>query len=436
MVDHFLLLQGLANDGHDRGATSTSRASRPTPRPPRSPAASSTASPCSPRSRCRRSSGRAPTCCSARRTSPARSPTTSWPPPRRPRTPRRCRSWSTPGTRRSTTSRPTPTRRRDHGRAGRAVGRGVRVARRGHDAVHRRPGAVNAFADRAGDPTSLPEMARRINPFLVESGPHQGARPTSSGLFDPRSPRCTSTRRLTCRWPTTGATATAHGRAADRRPRRCRDGRRRRPARADAASAAAADPRPRSASAGGSGSASPASARSSLVVGRGRGRARRLRSLVPTPAATWHALVRLLADGVLDDRPVGVAAPGADRLRHLGGDRHRARHRDRHVRLGRGVLRGADRVPALHPGHRADPAVPAVARASARARRSGSSSSGTVFFNILMIADVARAVPRELLNASYTLGAGRLTVLRRVILRHSRARASSTSPASTWPRPG
>ena len=44
---------------------------------------------------------------------------------------------------------------------------------------------------------------------------------------------------------------------------------------------------------------------------------------------------------------------------------------------------------------------------------------GTVFYNILMTADVARAVPRELLNASYTLGAGRITVLRRVILRHS-----------------
>ena len=44
---------------------------------------------------------------------------------------------------------------------------------------------------------------------------------------------------------------------------------------------------------------------------------------------------------------------------------------------------------------------------------------GTVFFNILMIADVARAVPQELVNAAYTLGAGRLTVLRRVILPHS-----------------
>ncbi len=44
---------------------------------------------------------------------------------------------------------------------------------------------------------------------------------------------------------------------------------------------------------------------------------------------------------------------------------------------------------------------------------------GTVFYNVLMIADVARNVPREMLNASYTLGAGRRTVLRRVILPHS-----------------
>ena len=44
---------------------------------------------------------------------------------------------------------------------------------------------------------------------------------------------------------------------------------------------------------------------------------------------------------------------------------------------------------------------------------------GTVFFNILMVADVARAVPKDLVNASYTLGAGRLTVLRRVIFPYS-----------------
>lgn len=44
---------------------------------------------------------------------------------------------------------------------------------------------------------------------------------------------------------------------------------------------------------------------------------------------------------------------------------------------------------------------------------------GTAFYNILMTADVAKNVPREMINASYTLGAGRGTILRRVILPHS-----------------
>jgi len=44
---------------------------------------------------------------------------------------------------------------------------------------------------------------------------------------------------------------------------------------------------------------------------------------------------------------------------------------------------------------------------------------GTVFFNTLMVADVVRAVPQELIKVSYTLGAGRLKVLRQVILPHS-----------------
>lgn len=44
---------------------------------------------------------------------------------------------------------------------------------------------------------------------------------------------------------------------------------------------------------------------------------------------------------------------------------------------------------------------------------------GTVFYNVLMIADVSRNVPREMLHASYTLGAGRWAVVRRVILPHS-----------------
>jgi NitT/TauT family transport system substrate-binding protein len=44
--------------------------------------------------------------------------------------------------------------------------------------------AVNAFEDRADDPTSLPEMARRINPFLVSSGLAQ-EEADLSGLFEP-----------------------------------------------------------------------------------------------------------------------------------------------------------------------------------------------------------------------------------------------------------
>lgn len=44
---------------------------------------------------------------------------------------------------------------------------------------------------------------------------------------------------------------------------------------------------------------------------------------------------------------------------------------------------------------------------------------GTMFFNIIMVADVVRGVPRELVNAAYTLGAGRWTVLRKVVARYS-----------------
>ena len=44
---------------------------------------------------------------------------------------------------------------------------------------------------------------------------------------------------------------------------------------------------------------------------------------------------------------------------------------------------------------------------------------GTVFFNTLMSADVASLVPKNLIDASYTLGASRLTVLRKVVLPHS-----------------
>lgn len=45
--------------------------------------------------------------------------------------------------------------------------------------------ALNAFEDREDDPTSLPEMARRINPFLLESGLVEEEAPLD-GLFAPQ----------------------------------------------------------------------------------------------------------------------------------------------------------------------------------------------------------------------------------------------------------
>jgi NitT/TauT family transport system permease protein len=44
---------------------------------------------------------------------------------------------------------------------------------------------------------------------------------------------------------------------------------------------------------------------------------------------------------------------------------------------------------------------------------------GTVFFNTLMSADVVRQVPRDLIDVSYTLGARRGEVLRKVIIPHA-----------------
>jgi NitT/TauT family transport system permease protein len=60
---------------------------------------------------------------------------------------------------------------------------------------------------------------------------------------------------------------------------------------------------------------------------------------------------------------------------------------------------------------------------------------GTVFFNTLMSADAAALVPRELIDTSYTLGAGRWTVLRKVILPHSLPGlidAMRVNIAATW----
>jgi NitT/TauT family transport system permease protein len=62
--------------------------------------------------------------------------------------------------------------------------------------------------------------------------------------------------------------------------------------------------------------------------------------------------------------------------------------------------------------------------------------AGTVFFNIVMMADVARLVPREMILAAYTLGAGRSRVMGRVVLPHclpGMIDVARVNLAAAWP---
>jgi NitT/TauT family transport system permease protein len=62
--------------------------------------------------------------------------------------------------------------------------------------------------------------------------------------------------------------------------------------------------------------------------------------------------------------------------------------------------------------------------------------AGTVFFNIVMVADVARLVPREMILSAYTLGAGRPRVMARVVLPHAlpgMIDVARVNLAAAWP---
>jgi NitT/TauT family transport system permease protein len=141
-------------------------------------------------------------------------------------------------------------------------------------------------------------------------------------------------------------------------------------------------------------------------------------SVLPTPGATWGSLVELQADGIL------LPALWASTLRILVGYAISVA-----IGIVIGLLIGSFRsVEAFfEPQVGFMRYIPASALTPLFLLWFGIGEVpkiwlivvGTVFFNIVMMADVARAVPRELLDASYTLGAGRWTVLRRVIARHS-----------------
>jgi NitT/TauT family transport system permease protein len=141
-------------------------------------------------------------------------------------------------------------------------------------------------------------------------------------------------------------------------------------------------------------------------------------TIVPTPAATWDAFVQLWRDGHLPDdlfaslRRIGI---GYAISIALG------------IAFGIAIGTFASAEAFFEPQFAFVRYIPAGALIPLLMLSLGIGETpkvtlivlGTVFFNVLMIADVARAVPRELLDAACTLGAGRLTLLRRVILRHS-----------------
>lgn len=140
--------------------------------------------------------------------------------------------------------------------------------------------------------------------------------------------------------------------------------------------------------------------------------------VVPTPKATWSALRELQADGRLWD---DLTASGGRILYGYA------------ISMAIGIVVGVaiGSLVSVQATFEAPIAfmryIPAAALTPLMMSWLGIDEApkitlivlGTVFFNILMVADVARAVPRELIEASYTLGAGRWTVLRKVVFRHS-----------------
>jgi NitT/TauT family transport system permease protein len=141
-------------------------------------------------------------------------------------------------------------------------------------------------------------------------------------------------------------------------------------------------------------------------------------TMVPSPAATWSAFVELWRDGLfLDDLWASLKRIGIGYAISMAIG----------VVLGISIGAFASVEAYFEPQIGFVRYIPASALTPVLLLWLGIGESpkitlivlGSVFFNIVMIADVARAVPRELIQASYTLGAGRWTVLRRVVLRHS-----------------
>jgi NitT/TauT family transport system permease protein len=139
---------------------------------------------------------------------------------------------------------------------------------------------------------------------------------------------------------------------------------------------------------------------------------------VPTVAATWSALTDLWSSGTLQS---DLAASGERILYGYG------------ISIAIGVVVGVaiGAFPGVEGGLEAPIGfvryIPASALTPLMLLWLGVDEApkitlivvGTVFFNILMVADVARGVPRELVHAAATLGASRRRIILRVVVPHS-----------------
>ena len=302
--------------------------------------------------------------------------------------------------------------------------------------------ALDAFEDRADDPTSLPEMARRINPFLVESGlteeeadldrlfvPDVHRRPTS---------RATAVERRRPSWRAGGRRraadagrrppATRRRGAPTRRPGRTRGRRQHQLLRIRSPISLRLADRPRRRS------ASPAC--SPLWVVPSRTLDGSTSFLVPVARRDVGRLRRDVARRHVPRRPRG---------RRCSGSASATRSRWRSASWSASPSARFASVEAFfEPQIGFLRYIPASALTPLLLLWLGIGESpkitlivvGTVFFNILMVADVARAVPRELINAVVHARRRPVDDAPPGHPAALAARASSTSPASTSPRRG
>ena len=154
---------------------------------------------------------------------------------------------------------------------------------------------------------------------------------------------------------------------------------------------------------------------------RGLGRARsdrgRARTFLPSPAAVGRPAWRWPGPGSCSPT-LGHGAARAARVRARGAGLGAARHRDGHLQAGQAAFEPMIGLLRYLPASAFVPLL-IIWLGIDEASKIAILFIGTVFFNTLMTADVVRGVPRALIDVSYTMGARRGEVLRKVIVPHA-----------------